>query len=61
MSRAPGGDSAGDFLLRDPHAQENGLAELSVPRDIFYVIKLPVLATGKTDYLAIKSLMESQG
>ncbi len=33
--------------------QENGLGELGIPRNILYIDKLPVLGTGKTDYVAL--------
>lgn len=40
------------------YARANGIAELSVPRTIVPVDKLPLLGTGKVDYVAIKSLVE---
>jgi len=36
------------------YAQQNGLSELSVPKDILILDKIPVLGTGKTDYVALR-------
>ncbi len=33
--------------------QQNDLGELGIPRDILYIDKLPLLGTGKTDYVAL--------
>ena len=41
------------------HARENGIVELMVPREIHAVEKIPVLGTGKLDYVAIKALAET--
>jgi acyl-[acyl-carrier-protein]-phospholipid O-acyltransferase/long-chain-fatty-acid--[acyl-carrier-protein] ligase len=40
------------------YARANGIAELSVPRTIVPVDNLPLLGTGKVDYVTIKSLVE---
>ncbi len=37
-------------------AKEEGIAELMVPRDIRVLDKIPVLGTGKTDYIALKDM-----
>jgi len=39
-------------------ARERGVAEVMVPRTVVVVDKLPVLGTGKTDYVAVKKLAE---
>jgi len=39
-------------------AKETGASELSVPRKILKVCEVPVLGTGKTDYVAIQRLAE---
>jgi acyl-[acyl-carrier-protein]-phospholipid O-acyltransferase / long-chain-fatty-acid--[acyl-carrier-protein] ligase len=42
------------------HAQSIGAPELAVPRKILKVSEVPVLGTGKTDYVAIQRLAETQ-
>ncbi|CAN5289826.1 AMP-binding protein [soil metagenome] len=42
------------------HAQSAGASELGVPRKIVRVHEVPVLGTGKTDYVAIQRLCESE-
>ena len=42
------------------HAQAVGVAELAAPRKIVKVAEIPVLGTGKTDYVAIKRMVESE-
>jgi acyl-[acyl-carrier-protein]-phospholipid O-acyltransferase/long-chain-fatty-acid--[acyl-carrier-protein] ligase len=42
------------------HAQSIGAAELSAPRKIVRVAEIPVLGTGKTDYVAIQRLVETE-
>jgi acyl-[acyl-carrier-protein]-phospholipid O-acyltransferase/long-chain-fatty-acid--[acyl-carrier-protein] ligase len=36
------------------YAKQNGLSELSVPKDILTLDKIPVLGSGKTDYVALR-------
>jgi acyl-[acyl-carrier-protein]-phospholipid O-acyltransferase/long-chain-fatty-acid--[acyl-carrier-protein] ligase len=45
-----------DMLL---HARSSGISELMVPRKIRQVTVLPVLGTGKTDYVTIQQLVVS--
>jgi acyl-[acyl-carrier-protein]-phospholipid O-acyltransferase/long-chain-fatty-acid--[acyl-carrier-protein] ligase len=39
-------------------AQHHGVSELAVPRRIVIVAAIPVLGTGKTDYVAVQKLAE---
>ncbi|MGH7021349.1 MAG: AMP-binding protein, partial [Brevundimonas sp.] len=39
-------------------ARENGAPELAVPKKIIKIAVIPVLGTGKTDYVAIQKLVE---
>lgn len=41
-------------------ARRNGVAELAVPRDIRAVEVLPVLGTGKVDYVALSKLVAGE-
>jgi len=41
-------------------AKTDGVAEISVPRQVIYVANIPVLGTGKIDYVAAAKLVESQ-
>jgi acyl-[acyl-carrier-protein]-phospholipid O-acyltransferase/long-chain-fatty-acid--[acyl-carrier-protein] ligase len=41
-------------------AQNHGVSELAVPRRILVLEALPVLGTGKTDYVTVQKLVESQ-
>ncbi len=41
------------------HTQENGLGEINIPKTIKVVDKLPVLATGKIDYVQIQEMVEN--
>ncbi len=41
------------------HAQTVGAPELAVPRKIVRVPEVPVLGTGKTDYVAIRRMAET--
>ncbi|MFN3514391.1 MAG: AMP-binding protein [Phenylobacterium sp.] len=43
------------------HAQTIGAPELAVPRKIIRVPEVPVLGTGKTDYVAIMRMAEADG
>ena len=40
------------------YAKQNGIGELSVPKNIKVVDKVPLLGTGKTDYVGVKKLVE---
>lgn len=40
------------------YTREQGIAELSVPRKVSVVEKVPLLGTGKTDYQSVKELAE---
>jgi acyl-[acyl-carrier-protein]-phospholipid O-acyltransferase/long-chain-fatty-acid--[acyl-carrier-protein] ligase len=40
-------------------AQNHGVSELAVPRKILAVPAIPVLGTGKTDYVAVQKLVEA--
>jgi acyl-[acyl-carrier-protein]-phospholipid O-acyltransferase/long-chain-fatty-acid--[acyl-carrier-protein] ligase len=42
------------------YAGENGISELAVPKTILTMDKLPVLGSGKTDYTALKALVEER-
>jgi len=42
------------------HAQSLGAPELSVPRKIVKIPEVPVLGTGKTDYVAIQRMAETE-
>jgi acyl-[acyl-carrier-protein]-phospholipid O-acyltransferase/long-chain-fatty-acid--[acyl-carrier-protein] ligase len=42
------------------HAQSIGAPEIAVPRKILKVTEVPVLGTGKTDYVAIQRMAETQ-
>lgn len=46
-----------DDIVR--YTRENGIGELSVPRTVHFMEKLPVLGTGKTDYQEVKRLAET--
>ena len=39
------------------HLKENGISELAIPKEIIAVEKLPLLGTGKTDYVEIKNMV----
>jgi acyl-[acyl-carrier-protein]-phospholipid O-acyltransferase/long-chain-fatty-acid--[acyl-carrier-protein] ligase len=43
------------------HAQTIGASEISVPRKIMHVTEVPVLGTGKTDYVTIQRMAETEG
>jgi acyl-[acyl-carrier-protein]-phospholipid O-acyltransferase/long-chain-fatty-acid--[acyl-carrier-protein] ligase len=42
------------------HAQAVGVPELAAPRKIVKVAEIPVLGTGKTDYVAIQRMVETE-
>jgi acyl-[acyl-carrier-protein]-phospholipid O-acyltransferase/long-chain-fatty-acid--[acyl-carrier-protein] ligase len=42
-------------------AQNHGVSELAVPRRVLVVEALPVLGTGKTDYVTVQKLAEQDG
>jgi acyl-[acyl-carrier-protein]-phospholipid O-acyltransferase/long-chain-fatty-acid--[acyl-carrier-protein] ligase len=42
------------------HAQRTGASELAVPRKIVKIPQVPVLGTGKTDYVAIQKIAETE-
>lgn len=42
------------------HAQAKGMAEIMVPKTILTVEKVPLLGTGKIDYVAVKAMAENQ-
>jgi acyl-[acyl-carrier-protein]-phospholipid O-acyltransferase/long-chain-fatty-acid--[acyl-carrier-protein] ligase len=50
--------SAAGFLA---FARARGIAEVMVPRTVLVVDRVPVLGTGKTDYVAVKKLAEAGG
>jgi acyl-[acyl-carrier-protein]-phospholipid O-acyltransferase/long-chain-fatty-acid--[acyl-carrier-protein] ligase len=39
--------------------KENGISELALPKEIKLVKDLPLLGTGKVDYVAVKNLVEN--
>ncbi len=49
-------DARRDALMA--YARANGIAELSIPRSIVVVTAMPVLGTGKMDYVGIMKLAE---
>ena len=42
------------------YAKDQGIAEIMVPRTIRVVDKMPVLGTGKLDYVGLKNLVEAE-
>lgn len=42
------------------HAQQIGAPELAVPRKLIKVQEIPVLGTGKTDYVALQRIVDSE-
>ena len=41
-------------------AQNHGVSELAVPRRVLVLPAIPVLATGKTDYVTVQKLAETE-
>jgi acyl-[acyl-carrier-protein]-phospholipid O-acyltransferase / long-chain-fatty-acid--[acyl-carrier-protein] ligase len=41
-------------------AQNHGVAELAIPRKVLIIPEIPVLATGKTDYVAVEKMARAQ-
>jgi acyl-[acyl-carrier-protein]-phospholipid O-acyltransferase / long-chain-fatty-acid--[acyl-carrier-protein] ligase len=41
-------------------AQINGMAEIALPRRIFYAEEIPVLGTGKPDYRGVDAVIRAQ-
>ena len=41
-------------------AQNHGVAELSVPRELVLAEVIPMLATGKTDYVSVQKMVEAE-
>ena len=52
-------DARRDALMA--YARENGAAELSIPRSILTVATVPLLGTGKMDYVSVMKLAEDVG
>jgi acyl-[acyl-carrier-protein]-phospholipid O-acyltransferase/long-chain-fatty-acid--[acyl-carrier-protein] ligase len=42
------------------HAQAVGAPEIAAPRKIIRVTAVPVLGTGKTDYVAVQRMVEAE-
>ncbi|MCB1984003.1 MAG: acyl-[ACP]--phospholipid O-acyltransferase [Burkholderiales bacterium] len=42
------------------YARQNGISELSIPRVILTIDEIPLLATGKVDYVALREWVESR-
>ena len=40
------------------YAKENGIAELSIPREVIVVKEIPLLGTGKVDFAGVKKVVE---
>jgi acyl-[acyl-carrier-protein]-phospholipid O-acyltransferase/long-chain-fatty-acid--[acyl-carrier-protein] ligase len=51
-------DADPSSLIR--HAQAIGAPEISVPRKIIRVPEIPVLGTGKTDYVALQRIVDAE-
>jgi acyl-[acyl-carrier-protein]-phospholipid O-acyltransferase/long-chain-fatty-acid--[acyl-carrier-protein] ligase len=42
------------------HAQASGTSELAVPRRIVRTTDIPLLGSGKTDYVAVQRMAEAE-
>ena len=42
------------------HAQSIGAPEIAVPRKIIRVPEIPLLGTGKTDYVALQRIVDAE-
>ena len=58
-----------DAQMLGPHAQrealvsyakQNGISELSIPRTLLQIDEIPLLGTGKVDYVTLKTWVESR-
>jgi len=49
-----------DRALLSASARSLGLSELAVPRVLIRVAEIPLLGTGKTDYVRLKSIAEAE-
>ena len=49
-------DAGRKALLK--HAKENAIAEIMVPRTIHVVDQIPLLGTGKVDYVSVQEIVE---
>jgi acyl-[acyl-carrier-protein]-phospholipid O-acyltransferase/long-chain-fatty-acid--[acyl-carrier-protein] ligase len=56
MSTQEGADRAA--LIEQAH--KDGVGEINVPRKVMAVVAIPVLGTGKTDYVSAQSLVETK-
>lgn len=41
-------------------AKSEGVAEIAVPKDIRFIKEIPVLGSGKTDFVSLKKLAEQE-
>lgn len=55
------GNKMADISTILSHFKLRGIAEISLPRKIVKLAKLPVMGSGKIDYLAVKALLETDG
>jgi acyl-[acyl-carrier-protein]-phospholipid O-acyltransferase/long-chain-fatty-acid--[acyl-carrier-protein] ligase len=51
-------EAARDALIA--YAREHGAAEIGIPRNILVVDPVPLLGTGKTDYVTAKTIAEER-